>query len=85
MFKFLISCHDLRVLALGGVVLAVSRYLIAVAPIPQRCSEAARLNTVGEAYMNQQLFEKGLKSFQEAAAARSQVADRSAESGRGIT
>jgi tetratricopeptide (TPR) repeat protein len=31
-------------------------------------SEAARLNNLGAAYMNQQLFEKGLKSFQEAAA-----------------
>ncbi|MGA8310659.1 MAG: FG-GAP-like repeat-containing protein [Terriglobales bacterium] len=31
-------------------------------------SEAARLNNLGAAYMNQQLFEKGLKSFQAAAA-----------------
>jgi tetratricopeptide (TPR) repeat protein len=30
--------------------------------------EAARLNNLGAAYMNQQLFEKGLKSFQQAAA-----------------
>ena len=30
--------------------------------------EAARLNNLGCAYMNQQLFEKGLKAFQEAAA-----------------
>src|SRR5271166_2102587 len=29
--------------------------------------EAARLNNLGAAYMNQQLFEKGLKSFQQAA------------------
>ncbi len=29
--------------------------------------EAARLNNLGVAYMNQQLFEKGLKSFQQAA------------------
>src|ERR1700751_2129231 len=28
--------------------------------------EAARLNNLGCAYMNQQLFEKGLKSFQQA-------------------
>src|SRR5438270_10459782 len=28
--------------------------------------EAARLNNIGCAYMNQQLFEKGLKSFQQA-------------------
>jgi tetratricopeptide (TPR) repeat protein len=30
-------------------------------------AEAARLNNLGAAYMNQQLFEKGLKSFQRAA------------------
>src|SRR5579864_152587 len=31
--------------------------------------EAARLNNLGCAYMNQQLFEKGLKAFQQAAQA----------------
>jgi len=31
-------------------------------------TEAVRLNNLGAAYMNQQLFEKGLKAFQEAAA-----------------
>ena len=31
--------------------------------------EAARLNNIGVAYMNQQLFEKALKAFEEAAAA----------------
>ena len=31
--------------------------------------EAARLNNLGVAYMNQQLFEKGLKSFQQASQA----------------
>jgi tetratricopeptide (TPR) repeat protein len=35
---------------------------------PDSSSEAARLNNLGAAYMNQQLFEKGLKAFQEAAA-----------------
>src|ERR1700693_4899806 len=35
---------------------------------PDPSTEAARLNNLGAAYMNQQLFEKGLKSFQEAAA-----------------
>jgi tetratricopeptide (TPR) repeat protein len=34
-------------------------------PAPQ---EAARLNNIGVAYMNQQLFEKGLKAFEDAAA-----------------
>src|ERR1700756_2957287 len=31
-------------------------------------AQAARLNNLGCAYMNQQLFEKGLKNFQDAAA-----------------
>jgi tetratricopeptide (TPR) repeat protein len=35
---------------------------------PANSAEAARLNNLGVAYMNQQLFEKGLKAFQEAAA-----------------
>ena len=35
------------------------------APNPQ---EAARLNNIGVAYMNQQLFEKALKNFEQAAA-----------------
>ncbi len=49
----------------------VSTFLLALlaattpAPNPQ---EAARLNNIGVAYMNQQLFEKALKSFEEAAA-----------------
>jgi len=36
---------------------------------PANPAEAARLNNLGVAYMNQQLFEKGLKYFQDAAAA----------------
>src|ERR1700724_84693 len=36
--------------------------------------EAARLNNLGAAYMNQQLFEKGLKAFQQAAEADSTLA-----------
>ena len=42
-----------------------------IAAIPEKKPnpiEAARLNNLGCAYMNQQLFEKALKSFQEAAA-----------------
>jgi tetratricopeptide (TPR) repeat protein len=35
---------------------------------PDKSIEAARLNSLGAAYMNQQLFEKGLKNFQDAAA-----------------
>ncbi len=38
--------------------------LAASAPAPQ---EAARLNNIGVAYMNQQLFEKALKAFEQAA------------------
>src|SRR5947209_5468768 len=34
---------------------------------PNSVTEAARLNNLGLAYMNQQLFEKALKNFQEAA------------------
>ena len=41
-----------------------------ITPAPQPNSiEAARLNNLGVAYMNQQLFEKGLKQFQQAAEA----------------
>ncbi len=35
---------------------------------PDKSTEAARLNNLGAAYMNQQLFEKGVKAFQDAAA-----------------
>jgi tetratricopeptide (TPR) repeat protein len=35
---------------------------------PSTAADAARLNNLGAAYMNQQLFEKGLKAFQDAAA-----------------
>jgi len=56
--------------ALAGVVLAAFS-LFATAPQSQPKADpaaAARLNNLGAAYMNQQLFEKGLKSFQQAAA-----------------
>src|SRR5271168_283125 len=55
--------------ALAGVFLAAFG-LFATAPQAQpkaNPGEAARLNNLGAAYMNQQLFEKGLKSFQQAA------------------
>ena len=45
--------------------------LVFLAASPEKKSdpaEAARLNNIGVAYMNQQLFEKGLKAFEEAAA-----------------
>jgi tetratricopeptide (TPR) repeat protein len=54
--------------ALAGILLAAFG-LFATAPQTQpktNPAEAARLNNLGAAYMNQQLFEKGLKSFQQA-------------------
>src|SRR3989454_3152906 len=58
-------------LTFGGVIL-VGLALTAAAPrqggSPDKSTEAARLNNLGAAYMNQQLFEKGLKAFQDAAA-----------------
>ncbi|MGA8441766.1 MAG: FG-GAP-like repeat-containing protein [Candidatus Sulfotelmatobacter sp.] len=56
-------------IALAGT-LAAAFGLFSTAPQPQSKAnpiEAARLNNLGAAYMNQQLFEKGLKSFQQAA------------------
>src|SRR5258707_6152096 len=54
---------------LAGTLLAAFG-LFATAPQAQPKAnpvEAARLNNLGAAYMNQQLFEKGLKSFRQAA------------------
>ena len=54
--------------ALAGTVLAAFG-LFATAPQTHskaNPAEAARLNNLGAAYMNQQLFEKGLKSFRQA-------------------
>ena len=56
-------------IALAGMFLAAFG-LFATAPQTQpkaNPTEAARLNNLGAAYMNQQLFEKALKSFQQAA------------------
>jgi len=52
-------------LALGGMAAVLGA---AFPPHPQmsQTTEAARLNNLGAAYMNQQLFEKALKNFQEA-------------------
>src|SRR6266705_2936497 len=53
-------------------VILVGLALMATAPrqgaSPDKSTEAARLNNLGVAYMNQQLFEKGVKAFQDAAA-----------------
>ena len=52
-----------------AAVLAAALIFLAAAPEKKPDpAEAARLNNLGCAYMNQQLFEKGLKNFQEAAA-----------------
>src|SRR5271169_5050016 len=57
-----------------GVVLAVIAIFAAVpqstpaAKPPEKFMEASRLNNLGAAYMNQQLFEKALKTFEQAAA-----------------
>jgi tetratricopeptide (TPR) repeat protein len=57
-------------LVLAGMLLAGFGIFANVPQSPYKPdpTEAARLNNLGAAYMNQQLFEKGLKAFQEAAA-----------------
>jgi tetratricopeptide (TPR) repeat protein len=59
-----------RILAVLAGVLLFAFALFAALPQAQPKAnpvEAARLNNLGAAYMNQQLFEKGLKSFRRAA------------------
>src|SRR5580698_3479286 len=50
----------------------LATYAVLFAAPPQRpadaSAQAAHLNNLGAAYMNQQLFEKALKAFQDAAA-----------------
>src|SRR6202046_3656492 len=62
-----------NILLAGAVVLATIA-IFAAAPQnnptpsqPNKSTEAARLNNLGAAYMNQQLFEKALKAFEQAA------------------
>src|SRR5690242_1906064 len=51
-----------------GLFAIVALALLAASPEKNMdAAEAARLNNLGAAYMNQQFFEKALKSFQEAA------------------
>ena len=58
-----------KLLLSAGGLLAIALILIAASPEKKPDpTEAARLNNLGCAYMNQQLFEKGLKSFESAAA-----------------
>ena len=68
MVKFLSMIPRISVV-LAGIFLAAFG-VFATAPQTQsnaNPAEAARLNNLGAAYMNQQLFEKALKSFQQAA------------------
>src|SRR5712691_3688173 len=53
---------------LAGMLLAAFGLFATAPQTPKRNPvEAARLNSLGAAYMNQQLFEKGLKSFRQSA------------------
>ncbi|HEY7097493.1 MAG TPA: FG-GAP-like repeat-containing protein [Terriglobales bacterium] len=54
-----------RVLTALLIVIAVIG-VFSAAPTPDPKAEAARLNSIGVAYMNQQLFEKALKYFEDA-------------------
>ncbi len=59
-----------KLLLCGGGLLVTTLVLVAASREKKPDSaEAARLNNLGCAYMNQQFFEKGLKYFQDAAAA----------------
>ena len=55
--------------ALAGVLLAAFGFFATTPQTPLKANpvEAARMNNLGAAYLNQQLFEKGLKSFRQAA------------------
>jgi tetratricopeptide (TPR) repeat protein len=58
-----------KLLLCSSAVLVAALVLLAAAPERKPdATEAARLNNLGCAYMNQQLFEKGLKNFEDAAA-----------------
>jgi tetratricopeptide (TPR) repeat protein len=58
-----------KLLLCSGALLVATLVLLAAAPEKNSNSaDAARLNNLGCAYMNQQLFEKGLKAFTDAAA-----------------
>ncbi|MFY9562016.1 MAG: FG-GAP-like repeat-containing protein [Terriglobales bacterium] len=59
--------RNLSIAFIATFLLGLLVALIGAAPPPDP-QEAARLNNIGVAYMNQQLFEKGLKAFEEAAA-----------------
>src|SRR5436309_3896707 len=54
-------------LLLCSIALLISAIILIAAAPEKNPTEAARLNNLGCAYMNQQLFEKALKSFEDAA------------------
>jgi Tfp pilus assembly protein PilF len=58
----------LSIALVSTCLLALLAALLAASGPATNLQEAARLNNIGVAYMNQQLFEKALKSFEEAAA-----------------
>src|SRR5215469_15663338 len=51
-----------------GALFAVAPYRAADSSTNAKIGEASRLNNIGVAYMNQQLFEKALRSFESASA-----------------
>ncbi len=68
MFKFL-EMKSKLLLWVGGLLAASAILIAASSEKKPDASEAARLNNLGCAYMNQQLFEKGLNYFEQAIAA----------------
>lgn len=60
--------RKLRIALVSTFLLALLVALLAANGPPTNPQEAARLNNIGVAYMNQQLFEKALKAFEKAAA-----------------
>jgi len=56
----------LAILLLSAAGFFAAPYFAADAPASEKTIEAARYNNLGVAYMNQQLFEKALKSFEQA-------------------
>src|SRR5437868_6139927 len=58
----------LSIALISSFLLALLIALLAATSPSTNPQEASRLNNIGVAYMNQQLFEKALKAFEEAAA-----------------
>src|SRR5258707_2165455 len=60
--------NTLSIALISIFLLALLITLLAATAPSTNPQEAARLNNIGVAYMNQQLFEQALKAFEEAAA-----------------